>query len=204
VSLPGRNAWPQGQHGLRAVQCLNLALFVDTQHQRFVGWVQIEANDIVELFDKLLVATELECFHQVRLEAVLMPNAPDRGFAQALCLGHGSCTPVCRIGRCRVQRRFHNGGNLSPRNPLNPAGTRRIFLQARQAQRQEAVAPKLNRRARYVQPSRNLLVLNPISGQADQLRPLDQSQRQASRCRPSVQRGSFFGRQGNRSNHPLM
>ena len=33
------------QAGLRAIECLNLALLIDAQHQRFVRRVQVEANE---------------------------------------------------------------------------------------------------------------------------------------------------------------
>jgi hypothetical protein len=36
----------QGQAGLRAVQSLNLALFINTKNDGFVGWIEIEADNI--------------------------------------------------------------------------------------------------------------------------------------------------------------
>ena len=41
------------QAGLGAVKRLNLALFVDAEHQRVIEWVHIEANHILQLLDKI-------------------------------------------------------------------------------------------------------------------------------------------------------
>jgi hypothetical protein len=38
----------QRQQGLSTVQCLDLALLIDAQHQRVLGWHEIERDDIVE------------------------------------------------------------------------------------------------------------------------------------------------------------
>src|SRR6266849_8490147 len=39
MGLTFRNSGPQWQNGLRAVQCLNLTLFIHAEHQSLVGWV---------------------------------------------------------------------------------------------------------------------------------------------------------------------
>ena len=43
---------PHGQHQLGAVERLNLALFVDTQHERALVRVEVEANDVAHLLHK--------------------------------------------------------------------------------------------------------------------------------------------------------
>ena len=42
---------PDRQHRLGALQSLHLALLVDTQNQRIVGWIKIQPNDIAHLLD---------------------------------------------------------------------------------------------------------------------------------------------------------
>jgi hypothetical protein len=49
----------QGQAGLSAVESLNLALFIDTKNDGFVGWIEIEADNIGQLFEKLRIARQL-------------------------------------------------------------------------------------------------------------------------------------------------
>ena len=58
--------WPYG---------LDLALFVDRQHQGVLGWVEVEADDIFDLGDKVGIVGGLEAPHQMRLEPVLVPDA---------------------------------------------------------------------------------------------------------------------------------
>jgi hypothetical protein len=53
-------AQSRGQHGLGAVQGLNLAFFVRAQHQGVVGWVQIEAHNIPHFLDENRVGGEFE------------------------------------------------------------------------------------------------------------------------------------------------
>src|SRR5436309_9529818 len=52
----------QGETGLGSLQGLNLTFFVYTQHDGFVGRIQIQPDDIGEFFHKALVAREFERF----------------------------------------------------------------------------------------------------------------------------------------------
>ena len=45
-------AGSHGQQGLATVQCLDLGFFVDTQHHSFVGWIQVQPDDVAELLDE--------------------------------------------------------------------------------------------------------------------------------------------------------
>jgi hypothetical protein len=46
----------EGKSGLGTVQSLNLALFIDTKNDAFVGRIEIEAYNIGQFFEKLRVA----------------------------------------------------------------------------------------------------------------------------------------------------
>ena len=94
----------QGQTRLGSGEGLNLALLIDAEHQRFVGRVQVKADDVGELLDELGIATHLERRHPVGSQAVLLPNAAHGGFADALGFGHHPDTPVCRVRRLAVQQ----------------------------------------------------------------------------------------------------
>jgi len=188
----------QGQHRLRALQRLDLALLVPAQHHRFVARVQAQSHHIVKLFYKFSVPTELEALHQMRFQTVSVPNALRRGFAQALSLCHASAVPVCRIRRCAVQCGFHHSGNFAGRNLGNTSEPQRILFQSQHAQHQKALPPELNGRAPELQLNCNCLIHKPVGGQADRSRPLDQSQRQGSRCRPLLQRAPLLRRAYNR------
>src|SRR5580704_3766664 len=62
------------QPRLGAVKGLDLALFIDRQHQSLVGRIEVEADDILDLGDEVRIARELEGFRQMRLEPVRSPD----------------------------------------------------------------------------------------------------------------------------------
>ena len=66
-----------------AVERLDLALLVDTQHHRLVRRAQVEAEDILDFVDKSLVIRQLRTAHKMRLEPVCVPNPPHTGLAEA-------------------------------------------------------------------------------------------------------------------------
>ena len=76
------------QSWLGTIECLDLAFLVDAQDQGLVWRVEIKADHIVELFDKTLVAAELESLVQMRLKPVSIPNTLNGHPADALRLGH--------------------------------------------------------------------------------------------------------------------
>src|SRR5438046_3862709 len=44
------------QPRLGAVERLDLAFFIDRQHQGFVGWIEVKADDILDLGDEVRIA----------------------------------------------------------------------------------------------------------------------------------------------------
>src|SRR3978361_807856 len=62
------------QHGLCAVEGLDLGLLVDAQHQGPVGWLKVEPDDVAHLLDEERVGRELERLCPVGLQA---EGAPD-------------------------------------------------------------------------------------------------------------------------------
>ena len=62
------------QPRLGAVKGLDLALFIDRQHQSLVGRIEVEADDILDLGDEVRIARKLEGFRQMRLEPVRNPD----------------------------------------------------------------------------------------------------------------------------------
>ena len=57
---------------------LDLRLFVDTQHQRPVGRVHIQPDNVAHLLDKQRVARQLEGLAAMRLEPKRMPDPHHR------------------------------------------------------------------------------------------------------------------------------
>ena len=188
----------QRQPRLSSIQGLNLRFLVDTQDQRLIGRIQIQADNVVQLFDKPLVSAELKSLGQMGLQIMLFPDPPDCCFTQPLSLCHRAGAPVRRIRRFAMQGRFYNGSNLMVRNSRKATRARRVFFQTFQPKRQKPLAPELYRRARYSQRLRDILTRHAVSRHLNDLRPLDDSQRHASTTRPGFQNRVFLGRKGNR------
>jgi hypothetical protein len=86
------------QTGLGAVERLDLALLIDREDDG-MGWrIDIEADDVAQLVDKLRGGGELELFHPVRLKAVRTPDALDGTRADIDDLRHHGGGPVGRLG----------------------------------------------------------------------------------------------------------
>ena len=81
------NAAPSGaaslerQRGLRQIERLDLRLLVAAQHQRVLRRIQIQPDDRFELFGELRIAAAIERLDEVRLHAVLLPDAAHAGLA---------------------------------------------------------------------------------------------------------------------------
>src|SRR5690606_42112838 len=67
--------------------------------------VQIQPHDRLQLFHELRIVAELEGLHQMRLEAVGMPNAADAGFTQPHSGGHRPGAPVRGVTWFLLSRR---------------------------------------------------------------------------------------------------
>ena len=96
-----------GQSRLSAVEGLDLALFVDAQDQRLVGWIEIEPDHVLHFGGEVFVTRDLERFDQVQLEAVGTPDPLH------CCRRRPPPRPCCarsmgRIRRLLVQRHVHH------------------------------------------------------------------------------------------------
>lgn len=69
----------QWQSWLRALQGLNLALFIAAEHQRFIRWSQIQSNDIPEFLFKMRVIGQFKGASQVRFDVVRGPDSLGAG-----------------------------------------------------------------------------------------------------------------------------
>ena len=88
VSHRASAAFLERQAGLRAVQSLNLALLITTEHDRVLGRVELEPDHVFELFRKARIVGDLEGAQQMRFQAMLPPDACDGAGANLHGLGH--------------------------------------------------------------------------------------------------------------------
>jgi len=185
----------QWKAGLGTIEGLDLTLLVDAQHKGFVRGIEIESDDIVELLDKPFIATELEGLDEMGLEAVSLPDAPDRSLAEVLCLRHGPCAPVGSSRRCGVQGGLDDCSDFAFGDAWDTPRTRGVFFKACQSKRQKPLSPELHGRPGDFQLPRDVLTGHSIRRQLDNAGPLDKAQRKAPSTRPGVQGRSLLGGQ---------
>ena len=92
------------QPWLRAVERLDLRLLVDRQHQRVLGRIDVETDDILDFGGELRVVRQLEGPHPMRLQAVRRPNPLHAAVADPGGLRQGSARPVRRLARRLAER----------------------------------------------------------------------------------------------------
>ena len=92
-------AFLERQAGLGSVERLDLALFVDAEHDRVRRRIDVEPDDVAQLADERGVLGELELPHTMRLEPVTAPDALHRTHADADRLGHRRAGPMRRFVR---------------------------------------------------------------------------------------------------------
>ena len=131
------------QHRLLAVEGLNLALFVHTEHHRSIRGRQIEPNDVPDLLDEQRVAGEVKRLRAVGLQAEGRPNPANRRVGEATRLGHRAQGPMGRVGRRRAERPLNDLGHRLVRDGPGPAQPR-LVPQACEALLHEAAPPLPN------------------------------------------------------------
>ena len=120
VSHPCGKARAHRQDRLRAIQRLDLRLLVDAEHQRLLRRVQIEPDDVGHLSIEVRIRAELEGFHSMRLQPVLLPDAVDRHVADLQLTGQAARAPVG--GRLRgPHRRGYDPGLVGRRYLPGPS-----------------------------------------------------------------------------------
>src|SRR5260221_7314158 len=115
------------QARLRATERLNLAFLVDAEHNRLVGRVEVEPDDVDHFFSEFWIVGELERARQMWLEAMLLPDALHGCVADTDLLGQHPrapvrCVPGFLLGSPRHDREPHFGTDrlLARARPLAP------------------------------------------------------------------------------------
>lgn len=60
------------------IRRLDRTLFIDGKHNSVLGWIQIQAYKVFELFLKIRVVADLELLNQMRLESTVLPNSGNK------------------------------------------------------------------------------------------------------------------------------
>ena len=130
-----------GKQRLSPVQSLDLGLLVDAEHHRLIGRIQVQANDVADLFDKERVSGELEVLLPVRLHREGLQPAVNGGFGDACGSREGARRPLgAAVGglglQCPVDH-LGDGVVLVGARPSRP----QLVMQALQAQLSVPLAP---------------------------------------------------------------
>jgi hypothetical protein len=115
----GHRAGPAPLHRqarLGAVECLDLAFLVDAEHDRLLGWVEVEANDVGQLLGEARVVGELERPDPVRSQPVGVPDPLHGCWADPLGLGRAAAAPVRLTRRLGLGCRLHDRLDLRRRD----------------------------------------------------------------------------------------
>jgi hypothetical protein len=185
----------QGKTGLGPVESLDLTFFVQAQNKGLVRWIQIQAHDIAQLLDKVLVPTEFEGMDQMGLQVVLLPDATDGRFTQILGLGHSPRAPMRRTRRRRMEGGFNHGFDFTRRYFRNTTRPGCVFFQTGHSKSQKTLSPQLHGGTRDPQFASDILVQRSTGRQANDLGPLHKPGRKASAVRPPFQARLFLGGQ---------
>src|SRR6516164_7364331 len=117
------------QPRLGAIQRLDLAFLIDREHDGVVGWIDVQANDLLELDRELRIVGQLKAAYQMRSQAMSAPYPLHRTDADPGRFRHRRAGPMA--GCWRRPRQGHGD---------NPFGHRRTQRWNTRAAR--LVAPK--------------------------------------------------------------
>jgi len=159
----------QGQARLRAIQRLNLALFIHAEHHRLLWRIYIQAHDVGQFLEKLRIPRQLEGFDSMRFQIVTLPDIVDGGLADSLASGHEPATPLGHALGFAAERGIHNRPDLLRPISWFATSSRRHFPQTIQALLRKARPPQGDRLAIHLQALSDGIVGLPFGGRQHNL-----------------------------------
>src|SRR5712691_3115551 len=184
------------QARLCPVQCLDLALLVDAEHERLLRRVEVEPDDVCELLAEARVVGKLERLDPMGLETVRVPDPLHARRADALRLGHRATAPVRLTGRRRLRGRCDDRLDLRRRNRRLAPATRLGLGQRRRPVLGEARTPQDHRRPRHAQRTSDLTVRLTRAGQQHDPGAQRHTLRRLLRADPALQHRALLVRDG--------
>jgi len=98
---------PHRQHGLRAIERLDLGFFVHAQHQRLVRRIEVEPDEVADFVDEQRIFGQLEGLAPMRLQPERAPDSAHRRLTESAARRHRTRTP----GRGVPRRAFQGQGD---------------------------------------------------------------------------------------------
>ena len=95
MALPLGDAGAHRQDWLRALQRLALAFLVNAKDDSFLRGIQIQADDVPDLFNEHRVFREFDPFYLMGFQPECFPNSANRVIGDSRLLSHLTTAPVC-------------------------------------------------------------------------------------------------------------
>ncbi|MCY1531917.1 hypothetical protein D9M68_671570 [compost metagenome] len=197
LDLPGL----ERQHGLGAIQRLDLCFFVHREHQRVVGRIQVQPDHIDHFVGKVRVVADLEGFQPVGLEVGGCPHLGDLPDGDPGVLGHQPQAPVGGLTGYPLGRQAQDFLDLRLVE-LARLSTARQIIQPLKAGFLIALAPFEDHRCGDVQLFTDLLGGLAVGQSQQNPRPLGEALRQRRHAQPALQGLGIGQRQNKRSCWP--
>ena len=157
------------QAGLRAIERLNLALFVDGQNDGVRWRIDIEPNHVAQFVNEARVVRELKLANPVRLETMGAPDSLDGADAETRCLRHQAAGPMGGLAGRIAERQGDDAlGGFAPER-LDPRGPRLVAKQAFEAFFNEPFLPAPDASLGFAGSPHDLVRADPIGGEQDDL-----------------------------------
>lgn len=170
-------AQPDGEDGLGSIQGLNLAFFVDTEDHGLFGRVEIQPDDIADLFDEERVGRDLEMALPMGLETEGLPDAVNGGPRDGDFLGHGADRPMGAVLRFRLNGFLDELGDSFIGNRAGTPGPQ-FIMKARDSLILITAAPSADGVGTIVDFPSDFLIREAISGHDDDSGSGDQTMRE--------------------------
>ena len=142
-----RQAW------LGAIERLDLAFLVDREDNSVIGGIDVEPDNVLELFSKFWVVRQLERLNSVRSELVRLQDALDRPQAHPCGLCQHPAGPLGRFPGWRSERQIDDALHGIGRQRLLAGLARLVARQPLNAFRHKAGLPCPNHRFRFAGPA---------------------------------------------------
>ena len=201
VGHPLDIAQPHRQNRLRPVQSLDLALFVDAEDHGVFRGIQIQADNVPDLFDEKGIGRDLEVALAVRLQAERAPDPLDRRGGNGGLLGHRADGPLGPAPGLCLERPADELGDLLVGDGAGTSGTQ-LVMQAGEAPFQVALPPQGERLGTVVDLGGDLPIAQALGRHEDDLGPRDQIVGHGSRAGDGVQVPGSLLAQHDRPSEP--
>ena len=188
--LPGL----QRQQRLRAIERLNLRLLIHAEDRGMRGRIQIQPDDVPDLFDQQRIVRQFERLAPVRLQPERLPNPVDGHATQPDGPRHVAGTPVRRASRRRFQCPDDHFLDLIIGHRPRRAGPR-FVIQAVQSLPDEAPSPFAHCRGCDVESPRDHLAVGAIGTRQDDACPPCHVWRRSRAMCQRIQSSTFVLRQ---------